>query len=172
MHFFSNGFPGQTTMLIRFVSKFWVEPLSQSLDIFHLRSKHVWKTPNIVPQRECQPEFPATTARLGETRLTTESPGPTTHDHDWSGTFTNVLSDHSESVANNLIQHFASSRLASQYLEWNSLVKRKPGSLFWEEWRLRGPINIHFRTGSAQFQLEIRIFLLNSVTKKVPVEDI
>ena len=28
----------------------------------------------------------STTARLGETRLTTETPGPTTHDHDWSGT--------------------------------------------------------------------------------------
>ena len=37
-------------------------------------------------QPEFQLEFPASTARPGETRLTTESQGPTTHDNDWSGT--------------------------------------------------------------------------------------
>ena len=49
-----------------------------------------------------------------------------------------------------------------------SNISRILGSIF----RLRGPVNIAFRTDSAQFQLKTHIFYINSVTKKVPVEDI
>ena len=44
--FSKNGSPGQTTVLTRFVSKFCVEPRSQSPNMSHLESKCVWKTPN------------------------------------------------------------------------------------------------------------------------------
>ena len=55
---FHIGSPGQTTMLMRFVSKFCVEPRSPFSNISHQDPKTIWKTPNIVSWPECQPEFP------------------------------------------------------------------------------------------------------------------
>ena len=51
------GSPGQTTLPIRFVSKFCAEPRSQCLKTFHQDSFPSGKTSNIVPWPECRPEF-------------------------------------------------------------------------------------------------------------------
>ena len=56
--FFKNGSPGQTTLPIRFVSKFCAEPQSQCLKRLHQDSFPSGKTPKIVPWTECRPEFP------------------------------------------------------------------------------------------------------------------
>ena len=68
---FENGSPGQTTMLIRFVSKFCVEPRSPFSNISHY---------DIVPWPECQPEFPDDADDGGDGAPTTmpsgKSPSP------------------------------------------------------------------------------------------------
>ena len=53
-HFSENGSPGQTTMLMRRASKFWVEPRSPFFEISHHDPETNWKTPNIVSWPECQ----------------------------------------------------------------------------------------------------------------------
>ena len=56
-HFSENGSPGQTTMLTRRASKFWVEPRSPFSEISHHDPKTIGKTPKLVPLPECQPEL-------------------------------------------------------------------------------------------------------------------
>ena len=67
--FFRNDSPGQTTLPIRFVSKFCAEPRSQCLKSFHQDSFPSGKTPNIVPWPECRPEF----SSASEIEIETES---------------------------------------------------------------------------------------------------
>ena len=56
-YFSENGSPGQTSMLTRRASKFWVEPRSPFSEISHHDPKTIGKTPKIVPLPECQPEL-------------------------------------------------------------------------------------------------------------------
>ena len=56
-HFSENGSPGQTTMLTRRASKFWVEPRSPFSEISHHDPKTIGKAPNIAPLPECQPKL-------------------------------------------------------------------------------------------------------------------
>ena len=56
--FSQNGSPGQTTMLTRFVSKFWVGPPCQCPNISYLDPRSIWKAPTIAPQPKCRPESP------------------------------------------------------------------------------------------------------------------
>ena len=53
-HFFREGSPGQTTMLTRRVSKFWVKPRSPFSDISHHDPETIGKPPSIVSWPECQ----------------------------------------------------------------------------------------------------------------------
>ena len=58
-NFSKNGFPGQTTMLMRRAAKFCVEPRSPFSKIFHHNPKTIGKPLIIVSWPECQPEFPS-----------------------------------------------------------------------------------------------------------------
>ena len=53
-HFSENGSPGQTTMLTRRASEFWVKPRSPFSEISHHDPEKIGKPPSIVSWPECQ----------------------------------------------------------------------------------------------------------------------
>jgi len=53
-HFLKNGFPGQTTMLTRRASEFWVKSRSRFSEISHHDPKTIGKPRSIVSWPECQ----------------------------------------------------------------------------------------------------------------------
>ena len=72
-------------MLIRFVSKFWVEPRSPFSNISHHDPKTIWKTPNIVSWPECRPEFPSDGGDGGGGDVPTTLPSGQSLDHHAQG---------------------------------------------------------------------------------------